>query len=565
MILPPSEKVNALGYQWLDFILFFLLFVLFVCVIAINRITQTHKVYLGFHFIMMLWPLGQFAVHMTNFPEYQLFFINMSFVAMGILGPGWLVFVFFLTGKAEQINWRTTMLYFIPAALCIVGALWNPDYLFMSPVAGSYLERVYGPLFWLLLLIQFAYFFIALMNMFHSLRSETSVNQRRQLATALIGMFVLTGFGLLDVLVNVLLAEWLPIIPGLLALGILLSDVCFVVAIYRFGMFDILSMAQRDIFEHMTTGIIVVDENNRVLEVNRGASPFLSSAKGEIFEMEKLLSPLQAHGEISEFLYRYTHQPFEKMQMEFALHENGGRHVTIQIAPIFDDRKTMLGRIITFHDVTELRKLVTEMNRKNEALHERNLELITIQEELFRVNQKLEQMAVTDGLTGCFNRRYLMQQLEHEVLLNMRYQIPFAIFLFDIDHFKQINDKYGHLVGDEVIKSTAEIVRTKLRRTDILARYGGEEFTIYLPHTNREQAELLAERITLAVSDNWIDAGEEKVHVTISMGVYTESSMDLSFDDPKAYLREIFSGADSSLYKAKNDGRNRVVVAHPSA
>nr|WP_052475986.1 GGDEF domain-containing protein [Cohnella kolymensis] len=104
------------------------------------------------------------------------------------------------------------------------------------------------------------------------------------------------------------------------------------------------------------------------------------------------------------------------------------------------------------------------MNRKNEALHERNMELIAIQDELFRVNQKLEQMAITDGLTGCFNRRYLMQQLEHEVLLNMRYRIPYSILLFDIDHFKQINDHYGHLVGDEVIRSTVNIVRDTLRR-----------------------------------------------------------------------------------------------------
>ncbi|TFE25773.1 diguanylate cyclase [Cohnella luojiensis] len=551
----------SLGYQWTDFTLFVLLFILFVSVIAFNRITQTHKVYLAFHFIMMLWPLGQFAIKMTDFPEIQLLFINMSFVAMGMLGPGWLIFVFFLTGRAAQLKAGRLLVYILPAALCVVGALWNPNELFMSPISGNYLNRLYGPLFWMLVLIQFAYFFTALMNMFHSLKTVSSVNQRKQLATALIGMFVLTGFGLLDVLINVLLAQWLPVIPGLLALGILLSDVCFVIAIYRFGMFDILSMAQRDIFEHMTTGIIVVDENGKVLEVNRAASPFVQSVKGENFEMEKLLAPLQAQGEVYEFLYRYNHHPYEKMQMEFSLHESAGRHVSIQISPVLDNRKTLLGRIITFHDVTELRKLVVEMNRKNEALHERNLELITIQEELFRVNQKLEQMAVTDGLTGCFNRRYLMQQLEHEVLLNMRYQIPFAIFLFDIDHFKQINDRFGHLVGDEVIRSTADIVRTKLRRTDILARYGGEEFTIYLPHTNREQAELLAERIMLAVGENWVDAGSERVRVTISMGVLSESSEDLNFDDPKEYLREVFSGADSALYKAKDGGRNRVVMA----
>lgn len=554
------EKVNALAFQWMDFILFVLLFILFVSVIAFSRLTQTHKVYLVFHFIMMLWPLGQFSTKMTDITQYQLLFLNLSFVAMGLLGPGWLMFVFFLTGRAAQLKTSRILLYLLPAALCVIGALWNPRQLFMSPVGGNYLDRVYGPLFWMLVLIQFAYFFNALMSMFHALKTVNTVNQRRQLATALIGMFVLTGFGLLDVLINVLLETWLPVIPGMLALGILLSDLCFVIAIYRFGMFDILSMAQRDIFEHMTTGIIVIDENSKVLEVNRGASPFVQSTKGEIFEMEKFLAPLHAQGEVYEFIYRYIHSPYEKMQMEFSIPENAGRHVSIQISPVLD-RKTLLGRIITFHDVTELRKLVVEMNRKNEALHERNLELITIQEELFRVNQKLEQMAVTDGLTGCFNRRYLMQQLEHEVLLNRRYQIPFAIFLFDIDHFKQINDNYGHLVGDEVIRSTADIVRTKLRRTDILARYGGEEFTIYLPHTNREQSELLAERIKQAVGDNWLDVGSEKIHVTISMGVVTELSKDLTFEDPKEYLRGLFASADSALYKAKNDGRNRVEMA----
>jgi len=552
-----------LAFLWPDFTLFTLLFILFVCVFAFNRITQTHKVYLAFHFVMMLWPLGQFSVRMTDYPEFQLFFINMSFVSMGMLGPGWLLFVYFLTGRAAYLKPGRAVLMFVPSLLCVVGALWNPEKLFMAPVGGSYLERMYGPLFWLLVLVQFAYFFIALMNIFQALKSVNSVNQRKQLATALIGMFVLTGFGLLDVFVNVLLSQWLPIVPGLLAAGILLSDLIFVVAIYRFGTFDILSMAQRDIFEHMTTGIIVVDDNDKIVEVNRGASPFVQMAKGDIFEMDKFLSPLQARDEVTEFLYRYVHHPYERMQLEIALHENAEKHVSIQISPVMDDRKTLLGRVITFHDVTELRKLVDEMNRKNEALHERNLELITIQDELFRLNQKLEQMAVTDGLTGCFNRRYLMQQLEHEVLLNMRYQIPFSVFLFDIDHFKQINDRYGHLVGDEVIRSTADIVRTKLRRTDILARYGGEEFTVYLPHTNREQADLLADRIMNAVSENYVDVnGYEKIRVTISMGVVSEAGDDLRFDDPKEYLRELFARADSALYQAKNGGRNRVVTAH---
>ncbi|MFC5704379.1 diguanylate cyclase [Cohnella faecalis] len=556
------EKVNALGVSWPDFLLFIALFILFICVLAFNRITQTHKVYLAFHFIMMLWPLGQFLTATAGLAEYQLYFVKLSFSALALLGPGWLVFVFFLTGRASHLKSGRFYLYMLPSLLSVAGVIWNPNELFMKSIGDDYFNREYGPLFWLLVITEFVYFFTALLNMFSALKTVNSLNQRKQLATAVIGMFVLTGFSVLDMLINVFLSPWLPVIPGLMSIGILLSDCCFVVAIYRFGMFDILSMAQRDIFEHMTMGIIVVDENGKVLEVNRGALPFVTTSKGNTFEMEKFLSPLRAQGEVYEFLYKYRHHPQERMQLEIALQDNQNRHVSILISPVLDDRRTLLGRVITFHDVSELRKLVDEMNRKNEALHERNLELITIQEELFRVNQKLEQMAVTDGLTGCYNRRYLMQQMEHEVLLNMRYHIPFSVFLFDIDHFKQINDRYGHLVGDEVIRGTADAVRAKLRRTDILARYGGEEFTIYLPHTNREQAELLADRIMTAISDNIVHSGNEQVNVTISMGILSEDSADLHFDDPKEYLRELFSRADSALYKAKNEGRNRVVAAH---
>mgnify|MGYP000988152055 CR=1 FL=1 len=550
-----------MGLQWIDFLFFLILLILFASVLAIDRITQTHKVYLAFHFVMMLWPFGQFALFTTGYPDVQLVYIKMSFVAIGLLGPGWLVFVFFLTQRASVLKPGRLAAYLLPAALCVAGVIWNPGHAFMVPVGGSYLEREYGPLFWFQVLVQFAYIFAALLIMFQALRSVYSVNQRKQLALALLGIFVLTCFSLLDIMVNVVLSRWMPFVPGLMSLGILLSDLCFIVSIYRYGVFDILSMAQRDLFEHMSTGIVVLDEHNKVLEVNRGAEPFVKVAKGEKFDMERFLAPMQGQGEVGEFLYRYRHQPHERMQTEVRLPEGHPRNVAIQISPILDNEKSVLARVITFHDVTELRRLIDDLNRKNEALHERNLELIAIQEELFRANQKLEQMAITDGLTGCYNRRYLMQQLEQEVLLHQRYGTPFAIFLFDIDFFKQINDRYGHLVGDEVIRSTADIVRSKLRRTDILARYGGEEFTVYLPHTNLQQAELLAGRVMKAVADNVICCGTEKVSVTISMGIVCEEHRQPKIDDPKEFLRELFSRADAALYRAKHGGRNRVVSA----
>jgi diguanylate cyclase (GGDEF) domain len=551
--------VNALGLLRPDLFIFLCLLFLLIIVVAISQITRTHKVYLAFHSIMMVWPLGQYVVSIAVRPDIQLIFLKLSFVSIGLIGPGWLFFVLFLTQRTSWLKSSRLAAVLLPSIISVAAVLWNPNGLFFTSEGDHLGDRQYGPMFWLLAFTQFGYLFVTLISMYYTMKNDSSSKRRKQMTTTLLGMFVLTGFAVLDVLVNVMLRDYLPIVPGLMSIGILLSDFCFVVAISRYGMFDVLSTAQKDIIDHMSMGIIVVDDSNKVIEANRGAEPFALVAKGDDFEMDKFLSSVEHREEVREFLYRYRNYPGSRQQTEISWRD--GRYVSIQISPVLDETKSVLAKVITFQDVTEQRKHVEEMNRKNEALHERNLELILIQEELFRVNQKLEQMAITDGLTGCYNRRFLMQQLEHEVMLNYRYGTPFSIFLFDIDHFKTFNDRYGHVVGDEVICKTAETVRNSLRRTDILARYGGEEFTIYLPHTNREQAELLADRIIQAVAASEIAVGKEKVGITISMGTITEEAFQKPVVDVKEYLRSMFAQVDAALYQAKNQGRNRVVVA----
>ncbi|WP_369680188.1 GGDEF domain-containing protein, partial [Paenibacillus sp. 7523-1] len=110
-----------------------------------------------------------------------------------------------------------------------------------------------------------------------------------------------------------------------------------------------------------------------------------------------------------------------------------------------------------------------------------------------------KKLALTDSLTLCYNRRYLTQQLTHEVITNVHCKSPFSLLLLDIDYFKAINDRYGHVIGDEVLYRTAQAVKPSIRETDILTRYGGEEFMIYLPHTERQLAQKIAERVRLSV------------------------------------------------------------------
>jgi two-component system cell cycle response regulator len=159
--------------------------------------------------------------------------------------------------------------------------------------------------------------------------------------------------------------------------------------------------------------------------------------------------------------------------------------------------------------------------------------------------------SMTDPLTGLLNRRYFNEQTQKEVARSRRHGLRFSVLMIDIDHFKRINDTYGHATGDQAIKAVAEVCDKALRPQDILARYGGEEFVLTLPHTDAEGASVVAERIRQTVERIELAAEPGPVRFTVSIGISTYQK-----DMP---LEQIVGRADEALYKAKQSGRNRVV------
>ena len=175
---------------------------------------------------------------------------------------------------------------------------------------------------------------------------------------------------------------------------------------------------------------------------------------------------------------------------------------------------------------------------------------------LLKVRQRLDQLraqAVFDELTGAYNRRFLDEQLRVRLGEARRHRTPVSLILFDLDHFKKVNDTYGHPFGDTVLKGTAELARRQMRKEDILARYGGEEFAVMLPHTDRPGAAVLAERLRAAAAGHFHSNGGRSERVTISLGV---ASFPLDEGDS---VEELIECVDSRLYKAKDSGRNRSV------
>jgi diguanylate cyclase len=168
--------------------------------------------------------------------------------------------------------------------------------------------------------------------------------------------------------------------------------------------------------------------------------------------------------------------------------------------------------------------------------------------------QKLIDMNMQDGLTGVFNRRFLEFRLKDEFERYKRYTKSFSLVMLDLDHFKSVNDNYGHLYGDFILRSVSEQIKSLLRNTDFIARYGGEEFCCILPETNINQAMVIAERCRAAIENQIFDNQDVSAKITVSLGV-AEMTRDIA--SPALLIEK----ADQALYEAKHSGRNRVVAA----
>jgi len=165
---------------------------------------------------------------------------------------------------------------------------------------------------------------------------------------------------------------------------------------------------------------------------------------------------------------------------------------------------------------------------------------------------EMVQAAQLDPLTGALNRLGMDKNFEREIELAKRNNDPLSLLVLDVDHFKQVNDKYGHAFGDQVLKDLAQHVKDCIRSTDVFARFGGEEFIVLLNNTNRSGALLLAERIRQQIENTASVSNDKKINYTASIGVTTLENKDNK--------ENFFKRADNALYQAKNNGRNRVVL-----
>jgi len=230
--------------------------------------------------------------------------------------------------------------------------------------------------------------------------------------------------------------------------------------------------------------------------------------------------------------------------LEFA-HENRSGDFACFFIPLPDERALFIAEPTPAG--TDLEEVTAELQKTKRFLERKEVELKA-------VKVQADEISHTDALTFLPNRKQIIGDLQYEVDFSDRYGTPLSISMLDIDHFKKVNDSYGHVAGDEVLRNLASELRQHIRHPDVIGRYGGEEFLVVLPHSTMRAATEQAERLCRHVRSLMIESGEHKISVTISMGI---AQYKIHKEDWQAFL----SRADKALYQAKNNGRDQWAIA----
>ena len=313
------------------------------------------------------------------------------------------------------------------------------------------------------------------------------------------------------------------------------------------------NLANCEVLDMIDLGIIVVDENLKIYFWNSWMETQTKIKKSEA-EGKKLdeLFPDVDKGN----LIRKIKTAFALKSPTFLLASVKGYLIKIPLKKVTNPIYQFMQQDVSIFPLSPSERLAlivihdqTPMQETQYKLKKKIDEINSLKAELERYVKKIEQLSITDSLTKIYNRSKFESSLEYEIERARRYGTPLSLIMFDIDHFKSINDTYGHLIGDSVLVEIAQIVKNNIRSTDIFARWGGEEFVILAPNINKDQAKILAEKIRKLIARHQFKYVD---HVTVSLGV-TEF---LPTDTKESFLKR----TDDALYLAKRKGRNRVEV-----
>lgn len=455
------------------------------------------------------------------------FSIKMAFIIY--IPAFWLMTVLELTGKRRFKSFDNLLLLVFPtltAAIILFSYQSNWfAYDFSLRESGRYHLLSFSKGFWFWMNAGYNY----LLNVFsigHLIKAALS----KQYAHKRQAIIILTGM-LIPVVSDILMVGHIYPKQNIdtTAVSFCISALLGIYAIFRYDFLNIVLVAREHAFENMDELMLVLDSSKRIVDMNKSALQVFDTSISRVIGMP--VSQLIA--DVAKYDFNVLHEGALKTSLHYTL-KGKEVHYYGSLSAIKGDKGDILGYLLLLHDVSELELTQNKLKEANE--------------ELKRLNQELYKDSIRDGLTNIYNKKYITLLLQEEMEKAKKAAAHLSAAIIDIDHFKIINDKYGHLVGDSVLKSVAMLLCSALGSDAKIGRFGGEEFLILMKNTTLQEGYELCEKLAQLIRTFQYE--HEYVTVTISVGI---AEMDCT-DDISSLLQK----ADSCLYRAKENGRNRI-------
>jgi diguanylate cyclase (GGDEF)-like protein/PAS domain S-box-containing protein len=486
---------------------------------------------------LLIWAVGYVFEIVSVELESKILFANLQFLGVATVSVCWWEMVRRYLKLRDIPRAVTAFLWLMPVVTVVI-AFANPAGLFRGTpfiVAGAapfpVLHADYGPFYTWGLLPE-----VGLLNgTVLLLLGRAIFRSHRFYRRQYVSLFISLALPLVGTALYVFdLAPWSDYNLTVALTGI--SGLLMVVGLFRWRLFDIVPLARDLVVEDLADGVIAADRGGRIVDLNHSAERLIGIERKAVIgrPIDEVLS---AYPVLVELLGAPVTGPAGiSGHREMVIRADGiSKYYGLSYSLVATRRGDCLGRAVVLHEVTERVRLL----------------------------EQARELANKDDLTGLANRRHFFDLVTRELERARRYDSPVSFILLDVDHFKQVNDTFGHRAGDLVLREVATACRRALRSSDVMGRFGGEEFAILLPHTGIDEATEVADRLRRVVES--IRAGVntygEGIAVTVSVGLAEfEGGSSVHPDN----LDTLLERADKALYQAKGLGRNMVVTSKPA-
>lgn len=497
--------------------------------------------YLVLHLGSLWWMLAASLEMSLQAPPCKIFWASMAWPGILITPTFWAVFLWqYLNSVRHPLSWRATALLLIAPLAFWALALGNPGGQFYGPgsapldgLYGAPIRYEHGPLFYASAFYLYPFMLFCLAVALRAAWHSRGLFRRHYLVFA-----------------SLTLVPWIANISYVgfdwMLFGFDPTPFSFAFTLLAFSwligggrLFDLLPVARHLLLEELPDPVLVVDAQGQVMEANPAALRLSGVNRGG---MPRHLAEWPVIG--TQLVAALAKEPGAAEEQVLSL---GERDFELRLRPILRGRsgqQKALGQMLYLRDVTRHRRSERQLV---EALALSEARLHTISE----LHEQLRQQALHDPLTGLYNRRYLDEFFQREAARALREQAPIAVVMLDLDHFKVLNDTYGHPVGDEVLCNLAKFLKGRLRESDAVFRLGGEEFLLILPAVAADEALALVSRIGQELAEQPLPSRCGPLSITFSAGL-------VEYPRQAASLDQLLALADQALYRAKHAGRNRV-------